>query len=116
MKFLIATVLTALISFIAGLYFPWWSLALVAFLVAILIHQFPWKAFLSGFLGLFILWGGLAFWIDLRNDHILSKRVAELMKLGSSSFAIIIVTAFIGALVAGLAALSGSYLRSSSVK
>lgn len=116
MKFLIATILTALICFIAGLYLPWWSLALAALLVAVLIHQLPWKAFLSGFLGLFLLWGGLAFWIDLKNDHILSKRVAELMKLGSSSFAIIIVTAFIGALVAGFAALSGSYLRSASVK
>ena len=116
MKFLTAIILTALFSFIAGLYLSWWSLAIIAFVVAVLIHQRPIKAFFSGFLGLFLLWGGLAFWIDIKNDHILSKRVAELMKLGQSSFAIILVTAIIGALVAGFAALSGSYLRSSSVK
>ena len=116
MKFLIATILTALVSFIAGLYFPWWTLALASFAVAALIHQKPWKAFFSGFLGLFLLWAGLAFWIDSKNDHILSKRVAELLKLGQSSVAIILVTAFIGALIAAFAALSGSYLRSSPIK
>ena len=116
MKFLTATILTALIAFIAGLYFPWWSLALVSFIVEALIHQKPWKAFVSGFLGLFLLWAGLAFWIDIKNNHILSRRVAELMKLGQSSIAIILVTALIGALVAGFAALSGSYLRTSSAK
>jgi hypothetical protein len=116
MKFLTATILTALISFIAGLYFSWWSLAIVAFGIALLIHQRPLKAFFSGFLGLFLLWGGLALLIDLKNDHILSKRVAELMKLGQSSIAIILVTALIAALVAGFAALSGSYLRSSPAK
>lgn len=116
MKFFTAIILTALISFIGGLYFPWWSLALVAFAVAALVHQKPGKAFLSGFLGLFLLWGGLAFWIDIKNDHILSRRVAELMNLGQSSVAMLIVTALVGATVAGLAALSGSYLRSSSIK
>jgi len=116
MKFLTATILTALLSFITGLYFPWWSITIDSFAVATLIHQRPIKAFLSGFLGLFLLWGGLAFWIDMENNHILSKRVAELMKLGPSSFAIILVTGVIGGLIAALAALSGSYLRASSSK
>ncbi len=116
MKFLIATLLTALLSFIAGLYFPWWSIAIVSFAVAAIVHQKPWKAFVAGFIGLFLLWGGLAYWIDMKNNHLLSIRVAELMKLGQSSVTIILVTAFIGALVAGFAALSGSYMRSSSGK
>jgi len=116
MKFLTATILTVLLSFIAGLYMPWWGIAIVSFAVAALIHQKPWKAFFSGFIGLFLLWGGLAFWIDMKNNHILSVRVAELMKIGQSSVAIIIATGFIGGLVAGLAALPGSYLRLSPGK
>jgi hypothetical protein len=116
MKFLTATILTVLLSFIAGLYMPWWSIAIVSFAVAALVHQKPWKAFFSGFIGLFLLWGGLAYWIDMKNNHILSQRVAELMKMGTSSIAIITATAFIGGLVAGLAALPGSFLRSSSEK
>jgi hypothetical protein len=116
MKFFTAVILTGLIAFIAGLYLPWWSIAIAAFLVAAMIHQKPGKAFLSGFLGLFLLWGGLAFWIDMKNDGVLSEKVAVLMKLGESSIAIILVTAFIGALVAGFAALAGSYLRVSPKK
>ena len=112
MKFIVSTFLTAILSFIGGLYMQWWSLALAAFLVAILIHQRSGKAFLSGFLGVFILWAGLAWWIDIKNEGVLSKRIAELFSLGGSSTLIILVSALIGALVAGLAAVSGSFLRS----
>ncbi|MGB8192543.1 MAG: hypothetical protein WCF67_11525, partial [Chitinophagaceae bacterium] len=79
MKFLISILLIALLSFTIGLYLPWWSLALVAFVVAALIHQRAGKAFLSGFLALFLLWGILAFIIDQQNQHILSQKVAQLL-------------------------------------
>ena len=111
MKFLVSILLIALLSFALGLYLPWWSLALVAFIVAALIHQRAGKAFLSGFLGLFLLWGVLAFIIDANNEHVLSVKVAELLPLGGSSFLLILVTAFIGGLVGGLAAMAGSYVR-----
>ena len=115
MKFFSAMVLTALISFVACLFFPWWSIALAAFLVAALIHQQPGKAWLAGFLGLFILWTVLAIWKDNSNEGILSKRIAELFPLGGSSFMLIIVTGLIGALVAGMAALSASYFRNNKL-
>lgn len=117
MKFLIATILTALLSFIAGIYVPlWWFFAIVALLVALLVHQRSGKAFLAGFLGLFILWLVLAFWMDSANEGILSAKIASLLPLGGSKWALIILTAFIGGLVAGFAALSGSYLRASGSK
>lgn len=112
MKLLVAIILTAVLAFVAGLYLPWWSLAIAAFLSALLIHQRGGKAFLSGFLGVFILWAFLAWWIDMKNQGILSKKVADIFHLGGSSFLLILVTALIGALVAGFAAISGSYLRS----
>ena len=115
MKFFSAMVLTALISFVACLFFPWWSIALAAFLVAALIHQQPGKAWLAGFLGLFILWTVLAIWKDNSNEGILSNRIAELFPLGGSSFMLILVTGLIGALVAGMAALSASYFRNNKL-
>jgi len=114
MKFFVAVILTALLSFIAGIYINlWWSFAIVALIVALLVHQKGGKAFLSGFLALFLLWGGLAFWIDMKNEGILSAKVAQILPLGGSSLLLIAVTAFIGGLIAGFAAMSGSYLRSS---
>jgi hypothetical protein len=117
MKFVTATILTALLSFIAGIYVPlWWAFAFVAMLVAVLVHQKGGKAFLAGFLGLFLLWGGLAWWIDMANESILSVKIASLLPLDGLKWILIFVTAFIGGLVAGFAALSGSYIRSSGTK
>lgn len=113
MKFIVATVLTAALAFISGLFLPWWTLALTSLLVALIIHQKAGKAFLSGFLGVFLLWGGLAVWIDLKNNHILSQKIAQVLPLSGNSYLLIGVTALVGGLVAGMAALSGSFLRSS---
>ncbi|HEY6503271.1 MAG TPA: hypothetical protein VIZ28_04790 [Chitinophagaceae bacterium] len=113
MKFIVAIILTALLAFIAGLWFDWWIIAAAAFLVAVLVHQKAGKAFLSGFLGVFLLWGAFAWWIDMKNEGVLSKKIAEVLPLGGNSFLLIFITAFIGALVAGFGAMSGSYLRSS---
>lgn len=113
MKFFTAIILTGLLAFTGGLWLPWWSIALASFLIAILIHQKAGKAFLAGAIGIFIFWGGLAWWIDINNNSILSKKIAEILPLGGHSGLLIMVTAMIGALVAGLGALSGSYLRSS---
>lgn len=111
MRFLLATLLTATLSFIAGLYTPWWSIAIISFLVALLVKQRIWLAFLSGFAGIFLCWGILSCWIDVKNNSVLSHKIALLFPLGGSSFLLILVTAFVGALVGGFAAMSGSSLR-----
>ncbi len=118
MKFITATILTVLLAFIAGIlsFSPWWGFAITSFLVAILVHQKGWKAFLSGFLGLFLLWAGLAWWIDMQNNSLLSSKIAAILPLGGNSVLLILVTGFVGGLVSGLAAITGSYLRASSHK
>lgn len=107
MKIFVSALLTALLSFISGIYLPWWSIAIVAFLISILIQQSIWHSFLSGFLGIFILWLAITSWIDVSNNSILSQRIAQLFSLGSS-FLLIIVTSLIGAIIGGFAAMSGS--------
>ncbi len=111
MKFIVSLLLTALLSFAACLFLPWWSIALAAFLVAAVIPQKPGKAFFAGFLALFFLWGALSFWISSANEHILSHKVSMLMLNMDSPYLLMLATAVIGALVAGLAALTGSFLR-----
>ncbi|HVF81811.1 MAG TPA: hypothetical protein VM884_07750, partial [Flavisolibacter sp.] len=111
MRFLLATLLTATLSFIAGIFMPWWSIAIVSFLVAFLIKQRLGIAFLSGFLGIFLLWGLLSLWIDIANHGVLSQKIALIFPLNGSSFLLILITALVGALVGGFAAMSGSSLR-----
>ena len=113
MKFVISFILTALLSFALCLFLPWWSIAIAAFVVAALIPQKPGKAFATGFSALLFLWGGLSFWISFNNDHILAHRVSQLILKIDNPIMLISITASIGALVAGSAALAGSYLRKS---
>jgi hypothetical protein len=116
MKFLVATVLTALLGFISGIFLPWWFIAVTSLIVALLVHQKGWKAFLAGFLGLFILWAGLAWWIDMKNNGVLSHKIAAVLPLGGSSLLLIVVTGLVGGLVAGFGAMSGSYLRANTTR
>lgn len=113
MKITAAIILTAFLAYVTGIYstLPWWSFAITSFLVALAVHQKPGKSFLSGFLGLFLLWSVLAFMKDSANEHVLSAKVAQLLLKNSSSIAIILLTGIVGGLVSGFAALTGSYLR-----
>ncbi|TCZ73857.1 hypothetical protein [Flaviaesturariibacter aridisoli] len=115
MRFLVSVLLIALLSFIAGRYLPWYSLAFVAFGVGAFVPQRLLRAFLSGFLGIFLLWFLLALWLDTRNEQLLSQRVAELLHLGQSSVLLLLVTGLVGGIVGGLAALSGASLRATPV-
>lgn len=118
MKFISAIILTALTGYIAGIlsFSPWWGFAVTTLLVAVLVHQKAGKAFLSGFLGIFLLWAGLAYWMDQQNNGILSQRIAQILPLNGNSLLLILITGVVGGLVAGFAAMSGSFLRASSKK
>jgi hypothetical protein len=112
MKFIASLLLILLLSFLACLYFPWWSIAVVALLVSVLIPQNPRASFLCGFIALFLLWGVLSYWISANNNHVLAHRVSLLILKNDTPLLLIIITALIGALVGGLAALTGSFIRS----
>ena len=113
MKFISAIVLTAFLAFVTGVFtvLPWWSFAITSLIVALAIHLRPGRAFLAGFLGLFLLWAGIALFKDAANEHLLSVKVAQILPLGGSYLVLIVVTGIVGGLVSGFAALSGSYLR-----
>lgn len=111
MKFIVSVLLTALIAFAAGIFLPWWSIAVAGFLVAVIVPQKAFKSFLSGFLGIFLLWAVLSLWIDQSNQGILLQRVAALFKLNNAAWLLFLITALIGGLIGGFAALTGSYVR-----
>jgi hypothetical protein len=111
MKFFVSLLLIALLSYAACLFFPWWSIAVMAFLVAAIIPQKPGWAFLAGFTALFILWLAVTAFISGANDHLLAQKLSQIIIKTDSHVLLIFLTAMIGGLVAGFAALSGSLLR-----
>lgn len=113
MKMIASIILTALLAFVCGLFtsLPWFSFAVSSFIVAFAIHQKPFKSFLSGFLGVSLLWIVMSFLKDIVNGHILATKVAQILPLGGSYIAVILVTGVVGGLVSGLAALTASFTR-----
>jgi len=111
MKFIAALILTVLSGYASCLFLPWWSIAIAAFVIAFIIKQKPGWAFVSAFLGLFFLWAVLSYTISSNNAHVLASKISLLILKVKNVIVLILLTGFIGGLVAGMAALSGSLLR-----
>lgn len=111
MKFLLSVLLTMALALVAGLFLPWWSVALVSFLVALMLPQHAGRSFLAAFISVMLLWGGLALWIDQANQHVLSQRMSNLFPLHGNTLLLTLITALVGALLGGFAAMTGSTLR-----
>ncbi len=97
-------------SFLIGWIFPWWSVFLLGVLGGTLFSKNGWAGFFFSLLGVFLTWTVLAFVLDTKNDGLLSGRMAEMFSLPSGSL-MILVSALIGGLVAGVGGLLGSLIR-----
>ncbi len=95
-------------SFILQLFLPWWIIAPVAFALALWKGTSSRQAFWSGFGAIVFLWAATALVIHLRNEGILTAKIAGLFALPFPAL-MIVITALVGGLVGGLAALSGFY-------
>lgn len=99
--------LILILSFICSYLLPWWVAAAIAFLGAFFIGKTSGKAFWSGFGAIFILWIILALMKSIPNDNILAARVIQLFPLPHQWILLLVITALIGGLIGGMAALSG---------
>ncbi|QHV98478.1 hypothetical protein [Spirosoma endbachense] len=112
---MIQILLIALISLLAQLIFPWWSLAIIAFLVCLWRSQSAGRAFFYGFMGIALIWIAYALLIHLRTDGILTGRMSQLLFKTTNAILPLMVTTLIGGLVGGLAGLSGFFVRQVTV-
>jgi len=110
LKFLIKIGFTAILAYLFQQMFPWWSIAIASFLISFIISSNGFSSFISGFLGIGLLWFLFATRIDMLTESILTNRVAGIFSL-PNGFLLILVTAIIGGLVGGFGALTGSQLR-----
>ena len=114
MKFTVNLFLSALVCYAMGIYtvLPWWSFAVGIFLVQFFIPLKPGYSFLTSFLGCFICWFVVSLIINIQNNNILSNKIAVLFFNNQSlNWVLLILTAFIGGLVAGLAGIAGNYVN-----
>lgn len=108
---MIQIALIAILSLLAQLVLPWWSLAIVAFLVCFWRGQSAGLSFLYGFLGVALVWLGYALLIHTRTEGIFTGRMGELLFKTNNAVIPMLVTALLGGLVGGLAGMAGFLTR-----
>ena len=109
---LLKTTLVALSAGLLQLILPWWSIAIAAFAVNIAIGSRKFSSFLSGFLGVGILWAIVAWNIDQANTSLLSTKIAEILQ-APNPVSVMLFTALVGGLVGGMGGLTGGILNGS---
>ena len=105
MKFFIHLIATLVICYILHSFLPWWTMAIVSFALGYFFGNKGFISFCAGFLGVGILWLGMAMFIDVSTQSILTEKINRILPLN-----VFILTTIIGGLVGGLASLTGSLL------
>ncbi len=112
MKNLFSILVIAVLCCAMQWFLPWWVIifpcAFVGFFVG---EKDGYKAFLRGFIGVFLVWISYALIRSLANDHLLANRMSLLIFKLKAPYLLMVVSAIIGGLTGGLAALSGFYIR-----
>jgi hypothetical protein len=107
MKFLIQFIVIVVLALILELFMPWWCIAIAAFVGGYVSKSK--MNFLAGLAAITTLWLLKAAMIEGAAAAPLTERVAAIFSLNRSL--LIIVSALIGGLVGGFAAMTGAALR-----
>lgn len=110
MRIVQSILIIALLSAIAQMLLPWWSVAIVAFGTTAILSTEPAKGFLAGMGGTGLWWLLAILWRDVPNHQILSVRMAELFHLPGTIW-FIVVSVLVGALTGGLAGAAGALMN-----
>ncbi|RRA99000.1 hypothetical protein [Larkinella rosea] len=101
----------AVLSAVAQLFLPWWSIAVVTFGVCFWRSRTGWRAFGNGFSGIAVVWFVYALLIHVQTDGILTGRMADLLFKTKMPVLLLLVTPLMGGLVGGFAGLAGRQVR-----
>ena len=110
MNFLKQTLFTIALCLILQYFLPWWTLVIGAGVGGYVFGNKGWLSFLSGLVGVGMLWYATAMFIDVQTQSILTEKVAKLFPTKTPGL-LFILTAVIGGLPGGFAALTGALLN-----
>lgn len=108
MKSVIQLVITAIVCFALEQVFPWWTMALGAFMVGFVFSNGAFKSFLIGFAGVGLVWLGMALFINSATDALLTHKISQLLPVN-----VFVLTTVVGGLVGGFASMTGSLIKPS---
>ena len=109
MNHFVKLIVIALVSFGLMQILPFWSVAVAGFLASLFIKSGNLGSFLTGFLAVFLLWGGMAYLINMETAGVMTEKISQLFSM--SPPLMILLTGVIGGITAGLGSLAGNQLR-----
>ncbi len=92
-------------------FFPWWTIAVAAFLIGAYFAESWGKSFIYGFVAVTLLWTIYAGYIDSTNGGAMTSSISGLLGGVIKSTQLMYVTGLLGGLVGGFAAASGTLFR-----
>lgn len=114
MRTITSIILIIIFGFLAQSYLPWWTIAIVCFVIGIAVNRSWWSAVLSGFFGVGLLWLGMIFYQTAGNGGILVERMSGAMEM--SSTLLYTITLAIGVSIGMLSTLTGYSLKHTEKK
>jgi hypothetical protein len=103
--------LTILLTWLLQLFLPWWSLVIVALVIAAVLQPRPVLSFAVGLLATASVWLLVAFFLTRTEaQRILPTQMGEILG-GLSYMNLLLATATLGGLMGGLGALTGTLGR-----
>ena len=115
MVFILRLVLIAISCFGLGYIMPWWSIVVCTFVISFFLPGNSFNAFLSGFLGIGLVWMVMAWKFDMESGSNMSTKIIDLFPI-DDHILLIVVTGLIGAIVGGFSAVTGNTFRQLFIK
>lgn len=97
-------------AFLLQLVLPWWIIVIISFATCGLIGKTGKISLWSPFFAILLLWTGMALFKSLPNNNMLALKIAEMLSV-KSWILVLILTAVLGAFVAGISGYCGYHFR-----
>ena len=110
MKFLLFTLLSALLVVFLNIVSPYWVVMIALTVLAGLIRPSVWGGFFGGGLGMGLVWLGQTVYISTVTSSTLPDKMGALMGLGSG-LSLMVLTAVLGFILGGCSGLLGVMFR-----
>jgi|AntAceMinimDraft_12_1070368.scaffolds.fasta_scaffold05873_3 hypothetical protein len=115
MVFILRLVLIAISCYGLGYIMPWGSIVVAAVVISFFLPGHNFNAFLSGFLGVGLLWMVMAWKFDMESGSNMSTKIIDLFPI-DDHILLILATGFIGAIAGGFSAITGNTFRQLFIK
>ncbi len=107
-KYTLNFALTIIITWIASMFLPWWSVMVAGVLSGAIVRLQKASTFIVPFLAIAVFWMVQAWILSSTNDFILASKISVLLGIGENPILLILITGIIGGIAAGVSGLLGN--------